>query len=173
MSSRRKSAVKNTRGTTQGQLSDTLSRHYCTAPFFGDVTSANEIPLRISSYPAFFIVNSDESWKDGTHWMLLAFPGPASPAIYFDPLGKEPSHYSSYIANYLKIKSHPFYYMNRAQYQPTGAASCGQFCVYVADRLCRGDTYGGALSTFDTKNLSKNNKMVLKYYNDHMQKQKG
>ena len=162
--------MSTTDGTTRAQLNAVLSMHPCTRPYLGGVMAANEIPVRLGQRSTFFIVNSDENWKTGAHWLLLVFAEPPSPAVYFDPLGKPPSHYSKYIDNYLKIKSRPYYIANNVKYQPSSSNNCGQFCAFVADRMCQGESFADTLRHFDPSNLKSNDVTVMNYYKRHMQK---
>ena len=161
--------MKPSNGYTGHQLATVATYHPCTAPYFGGVKAANSLPASVERYPIFFIVNSDLWWERGSHWLLIIIPAAGETSlIYFDSLGRGPRHYSHYIENFLRGHSTDRYLANTLRYQPTHSSLCGLYCLYVADKICQGETFAAALQSLNPHHLEANDQMVASYYQAHL-----
>ena len=157
-------------GYTGRQLANIAANHECLAPYFGGIKAANTLPTFIKSYPAFFIVNSDLWWQKGSHWLLIVIPAANTPLIYFDALGKRASQYSAHIEYFLRLHSSTHFLANTLRYQPSHSSLCGLYCLYVADKICQGQTFATVLNSFHCRQLEVNDQMVADYYKNHLLK---
>lgn len=160
--------MKNSEGYTGRQLASIAANHVCTSRYFGGVKAANNLPNVINDYPTFFIVNSDLTWQKGSHWLLIILTAPNSSLIYFDALGKRAAQYSTHIDSFLHRHSKTFYLGNTLRYQPANSSLCGLYCLYVADRICRGQTFAKVLQSLNSQNLDSNDQTVTDYYKNHL-----
>ena len=53
------------------ELETICKLHNHTAPIFQGVYSADTLPLSVNIRPSFFLVNTDYSYENGKHWVLL------------------------------------------------------------------------------------------------------
>jgi hypothetical protein len=149
------------------QLQRISQLHEHTRPYFGGVYSADTLPITTSQHPIFYFCNSDMQYQRGTHWLLLYMGTDVDLPIYFDSLGKKPSDHNPLIEQFLILQG-PQYIVNSIRVQDYHTSSCGHFCLYVADLLCRGLTYNEIMKTFRKKNLSYNENLAQGYVNNHM-----
>lgn len=157
-----------TRGHTSLQLTTALTLHKCTNEAFGSVVAANAIPPLANHFPIFYIVNSSTESQVAGHWILLYIHSPNSAVEYFDPLHNSPAQYSSYIDNYLKAYSHPYYITNAFKVQPSDSFNCGLFCCFVADKRCQNISLSEIMTMFDKEDLVYNDDLVVNYFRNHI-----
>lgn len=99
--------------------------------FFLGCFPADMLPVS-DCYPYCFVGNLDCAWSKGSHWVVV-FVLSDSRAIYFDSLGRSPTrHFSKYLANFSHVS------VNEKRVQNVLSSVCGQFCIYVVMKLCRG-----------------------------------
>ena len=115
------------------ELESYLKHIICKNKYFGGVLAANELPSAVDKKPCFFIVNIDENWKKGRHWVVLYFPDIGLPN-FFDSLGMSPVHYN-HIFNFLLLKEGGKYWYNCKRLQNFNSMYCGYYCLYFI--LCR------------------------------------
>ena len=78
------------------------------------------LPRKLSSY----IINLEESYKEGSHWIAL-FTN-KNFAFYFDSLGNPPP---DHISNILDRNFRSLWYYNKDKFQVDVSNSCGYFCI--------------------------------------------
>jgi hypothetical protein len=120
---------------TGERIHSLLSGNRFTRNLFLGVFSADTLPRVVLSRPSFLIVNSDASFRSGTHWLAIFLPRLAS-CWYFDSYGQPPSHPS--IITFLKRNSSRSYDYNRKRLQRDDTATCGSFVVAASYLFARG-----------------------------------
>ncbi len=94
----------------------------------------NKLPANASP-PFCFIVNTDNDYRDGTHWMAVHILN-CNKAIFIEPLGM-PLHllrFSTPLNTFLT--GHSLYTETLPfQVQPSYSQACGQFCAYILYHL--------------------------------------
>ena len=132
---------------------------------------ADCLPLHISSYPKFFICNSDEWYRQGTHWLLVMFKSATDPPEFFDSFARAPDYYNKLIKAYLVANSqNGFYTISGQQVQPDYSSYCGYYCLTVADYFSQGYSLANIMTLFDTTALNHNDELVQKYVDIHMRR---
>lgn len=153
------------------ELTRIASLHLHTRPHFGGCVAADCLPMTIPSYPIFYICNSDEWYRRGTHWLLIMFRSPTDPPEFFDSFGRHPSYYNKLIEDYLIAKAtDKGYLMSTRQVQPNYSSYCGYYCLTVADYFSQGYTLPNIVTLFDATHLSVNDRLVHAYVNTHMKR---
>lgn len=109
------------------------------------------------------VINSDPSTSKGLHWIAL-YDKPGSKTLeVFDSFGLPIVFYGDFITNFakqhnLKIRSH------QSQIQQNNSSMCGYFSAFFLILRERGKSYSNILSTFNTKNLAMNERLVKKFF---------
>lgn len=121
---------------------ETTTRHR-----FGGVYASDQLPDSSSILQStFFVVNLDESDKEGSHWV----------AIHFDPHG-ESEYFDSYGLPPLKDSIEEFmnsnYVWNTACLQSSSTTVCGQYCVYFIYSRCNGISYETVIKSFQEEEV--------------------
>lgn len=142
------------------QLERALSSHKETAPFFGGVFAADELPGNCH-HPIALIVNTDPSWKQGTHWIAI-FVDANGRGEYFDSYGIRP--FIKEHINFLNRECSTWRY-NRKQIQGWTSATCGNYSSLFLVFRCLGYTMRQFTKCFNSGNTGKNDLIVLSTYN--------
>lgn len=123
----------------------------------GGVCALNELPSQVVP-DTFFICNTDPSWLQGKHWIVMYFAIDGK-AEYFDSFGSFPKE--KIIENFLD-KNSTGWSCNNVQLQGTFSNTCGEFCLlYVLYRL-RGFYMPTVISMFK-KDCNENDVLVYTY----------
>lgn len=132
------------------QIEEILSHDQVTQKYFLGVFPSDQLPKKITRYPACFVCNVDKSTEPGSHW--VAFYLPSSEEVeFFDSYGNEPAFFQGPIDNFVSHFSRVVF--NPLTLQSHVTAVCGQFCVFYIYCRCRGKTLKTILSEFVNKNL--------------------
>ena len=91
--------------------------------WFKGVYPINLLPYSLGQSEA-IIINLDESWKDGSHWVALYIDNNRI-AHYFDSFGREPK---GPILTLIE-KCADNYLFNPNKYQGNSSTACGYFCM--------------------------------------------
>lgn len=86
----------------------------------------NYLPRIIKKYPSAFIVNTENSFETGEHWIVLYFPFEGGLVEYFDSFGRAPSKkkFSTHVnEEKLYIHNHNIWLQNPL------SSTCGYFCL--------------------------------------------
>ena len=112
-----------------------------------------------------FIVNDQELWKIGNHWLLVVIL--PQEITFFDSFAKSPKHYA--MDNYLHEMKRQVV-VNEMVLQGPLSNVCGEFCIFFGYFLCRGWRLANILKYFND-DLSFNKKAVYlqvqKLFPDH------
>ena len=139
------------------EIKNILLNHQHTKYIFGGIFPIDLLPVRpIMQKPKLFIINTDISTGPGKHWVLIYFH-PNGVASYFDSYGLPP--YNSLLLTFLKQNSVRYIY-NNTTIQGGLSTNCGQFCIYFAKRLGRGQNLRRILSRFRVLKPYLNDKIV-------------
>lgn len=143
-------------------------RHYHTMNYFGGVYASDTIPKLHSSFPIFYIVNTDLMGGEGKHWILLFITSKSSVKEWIDPLAHPPSYYNNFLNDYMTSGAKKPYLANINPLQSNLSEKCGYFCLTIADLRCSGYSLDRILRLFYKSNLSKNDDLVTEYVSKHM-----
>jgi hypothetical protein len=149
------------------QLERICVLHNHTRPYFGGVYSADTLPTAIDKYPTFYFCNTDLHNEKGTHWVLIYLSSDVGIPIYYDSLGKSPEEQNVLIRDFLIVNG-PRYIINTTRHQNHNTNTCGMFCLFVADMLCKGLVFSEVINLFDPTHLVYNEIIVRGYVIDHM-----
>lgn len=92
--------------------------------FYG-VFPINRLPLIMLPKPFKIIVNLDESWKPGSHWVAV-YSQQNGPTIYFDSFGRYPL---PEIETFIERNSPNGWYHTKEKLQGDLSTLCGFYCV--------------------------------------------
>lgn len=123
------------------------------------VYPSNEIPL-VFVKPAIFIVNTDPSFKSGSHWVSFHFPKFGSPE-FFDSYGRSPSN-----ENFKKIISMypPKFKFNTHRLQGDFSMCCGHYCCLFAYYRKNNVSLRDFTNNFSRYSFDHNDSLVTKMY---------
>ncbi len=122
----------------------------------------NKLPAKIRRKPRLYVVNTDPSWRSGTHWVAFYFPL-RGPAEYFDSAGRGPERYNGRFRNIL-IANGPSYVYNTDRLQGEMSTKCGAYCLFYAMWRCRGLSMEDILNKL-TRDYENNERIVLDFLN--------
>lgn len=132
------------------QIQDILSHDSKTQRCFQGVFPSDQLPEKMTQYPACFVCNVDPSEKPGSHW--VAFYLPSSDSVeFFDSYGNAPTFFQGPISDFTYTFSDVMY--NPLSLQSHVTAVCGQFCVYFLYARCRDKSLKTIVSQFVAKNV--------------------
>lgn len=92
--------------------------------FFG-VFPCNRLPKFKLLKPTGIIINVDESYKPGSHWIAIYLPKQGN-AVYFDSFGQPPT---GLIQSFLEEQVKNQWLYSRKKLQSDFSVSCGHFCI--------------------------------------------
>ena len=135
-----------------------VSNNY-TRNVFQGVRAADELPSSITKRPCLLVVNADNSFGVGKHWVVFYFPT-KGPSEFFDPAGQTPVFYSKRFETVLLLGglNHKYMY-NKITLQAPNTLTCGYFCIYFAFHRALGYSFAKVLSLF-TLNTYQNEILV-------------
>lgn len=92
---------------------------------FGGVYPKNRLPFILVPKPSGFIINLDENYKPGSHWVAVYFPRNGM-AFYFDSFGNYPPEE---IENLLDRNAKNNWSWNKFRFQGDLSVLCGYYCI--------------------------------------------
>lgn len=122
------------------------------------VFAADRIPISLS-FPSAIIINTQEHWKSGQHWVAL-YINKFGYGFYFDSYGLPP--YISYHVDRIK-KNCKRYDWNQNQLQGYDTKVCGQYCVVFLYYMQEGKSIKNFNKLF-SNSYKENDKLVIKLY---------
>lgn len=132
------------------QIEKILSQDPVTRKFFLGVFASDQLPRRMTHFPACFVSNVDKSTQPGSHWIAFYLPSPDE-VEFFDSYGNEPLFFRGSISDYVSHFSHVT--SNPLTLQSPVTAVCGQFCIFYVYYRCRGKSLKSFLSQFVSENI--------------------
>ena len=115
--------------------------------------------LEIKSLPDFFVINLDNRWEKGSHWIGVCI---YHNAVYVcDSLGGliPGKQFPHDLINFLHIHTFNRKLFITKQLQPTDSDLCGAYCILFIREMTKHDSFSSFLSLF-TNNLKQNDKIV-------------
>lgn len=97
-----------------------------------------------TSKPSTYIVNTDPSYKQGEHWVVVYFNG-LGKGEYFDSFGLPPRHVD--IERFLNRHTWSYEH-NRRTLQNVLSKTCGLYCLYYVIKRSRGESMKRVVSIF-------------------------
>lgn len=128
---------------------------------FGGVFPCDHLPTDVKKVPASFIVNTDPSWKPGTHWLAIYIDENRN-VEFFDSYGRPAQMYTS-VFKFIKHMA-PGFRANSRQLQGTLSSTCGQFCLYFLVWRNRGVSFSEIMNSFSMR-LDSNDILVTTFVN--------
>ncbi len=102
-----------------------IYKHMKKDMFFGGVGPIDCLPTSLIIKPRSYIINLDESYKPGSHWVAVYFPV-NGPAYYFDSFGRYPP---DRIINFMERNSKYGWTFNIKKLQGDLSQLCGYYCI--------------------------------------------
>lgn len=129
---------------------------------FCGVFASDKVPVKIESYPAGIVINTDPSDQPGKHWLAL-FVDSEKRAEYFDSFGRQPELPS--ILRLLKT-SCVSYECSGARVQGFFSSVCGHYSVYFLLERFGGVSMREILEKFDA-DYEENDILVTDWINEN------
>lgn len=109
---------------------------------FIGVYPINRLPIIILPKKCGIIINLDEHYKEGSHWVAVKFE-PQRPAFYFDSFGRRPPNA---IIAFMEKNAKSWIACNRI-YQSEYSSLCGYYCILFL--LCKQDRFFNMMRSCD------------------------
>lgn len=106
--------------------------------------------------PHAFIINLDSHDKPGSHWVAL-YINSYGHTVYFDSFGAPP--FKPSIHSFILRNSRTFVY-NSMVLQSFTTQTCGYYCIYFIERMCRGVTLYECLQHFNSRFPQRNDRLI-------------
>lgn len=141
-----------------------MTTNHKTKQIFKGVFPCDKLPkTSLRKKPACFIINTDPSFKSGTHWVAVYFSKHGR-AEYFDSFGLKPQVKS--ILKFLSTNSSGYVY-NEIQLQNILSIACGKYCCEYLFHRCSGKSRALFFKKYSTSDTIKNECNVNKNFKIH------
>lgn len=149
------------------QLTSILIKDREFAPYFGGVCAANEIHSKISMNKKIYIVNTQNSYQNGKHWVafLINF---GKFSEFFDSLGESPQRNNPLFEIFLK-KQKKKYKINLKRFQNFNTDSCGKFCLFFLKLRIWGYSMEDICNYLSNYSLHENELQISKFVSDQFE----
>lgn len=127
------------------QITRILSGNEKTKHIFIGVFAKDQLPTSIKNFPACFVVNTDASTEEGSHWLAF-YMKTSTDLCFFDSFGYPPEYFKGEIAAY--VKSFRLIEFNPMRLQSPVSSVCGQYCIYYLYSKCSGRSLKDLLLSF-------------------------
>jgi hypothetical protein len=117
-----------------------------TCPHFKGVYPSDMLPDKFS-LPAAFVVNTDESTQEGTHWVAYHFDKRGN-VDYFDPYGLPPVN-DNLRSFFRCVGAGGVRRYNAVQLQGDMSESCGYYCILFLTARAQGKTMSQFVNKFE------------------------
>ena len=111
---------------------------------FAGVFAIDILPIKLVKRPTCFILNTEKSTENGSHWIALYLPS-RGPIEYFDSFGVKPINNEIY--EFINLNGKHYIY-NGKQIQHNTSKTCGKYCVIFILFRNKGLTYNKFLNMF-------------------------
>jgi len=98
---------------------------------FRGVFPKSDLPVYLLPKPCSIVVNLDERWKTGSHWVAIYFPK-RGPSFYFDSFGRPPPEE---ILAIIERNSKEGWTFNTIKIQGDLSTLCGYYCISFIQSL--------------------------------------
>lgn len=133
-----------------------------TQEIFRGVFSSNNIPkIDECLFPSAYIVNTDNDYEPGEHWVAFYFESNSSLPEYFDSYGLYPLR-----SSFLKFMNNkPFKYSTHT-IQNLYSSVCGHYVIYFVFQRCHKHSFQNIVSSFTTDTVW--NDLAIEAYIDRL-----
>ena len=129
-------------------------------PCFKGVFPCDELPYH-QNLPLNIIVNTDPSYKPGTHWICISIKKNGE-GFYFDSFGLPPL--KKEIVDFLVTKCKRWRF-NQVSLQNITSKTCGHYCVLFIIFKCQNLTNENFISQFKDDTIENDKKMLAIFKN--------
>lgn len=117
------------------QITQILLQNPYTKSYFKGCYPSDQIPLQITQFPYFIIVNTKPSTHQGEHWQFIWVES-AKRAQFFDSFGSKPQgQIAAYLQKFTKLTT------NDEPIQRTWSQACGIYVILYAIAKCRREAH--------------------------------
>lgn len=149
------------------QLYNALIREKTTRNYFDGIFSKDTLS-DIMFHPRLIICNTDNSYEEGSHWVLFYFH--KNKVDFYDPLGKDIMFYGVEFYDFIKKFSKSFNQC-KIRTQPVYSSLCGVYCLYFAFWRCQGISFENVVKSMNKwRKVLKLVKIVFKLCNNFKSK---
>ena len=144
------------------QIQQAISSDPAAGPHFLGVFASDQIPRRISQFPASLVVNTDPSSERGEHWVAFYFDKHGN-VEYFDSYGFAPINCELMRFFESNGKNHTW---NKVQLQGLKSNVCGQWCIAYIVKRSRGQSRAQIIKGLKSDTKVNSDRQVGKLVND-------
>lgn len=101
-------------------LDNALRRVNIEEKSFYDILPWNCLPRSLTYFPTIYIINEDNSFSSGSHWVVLFKPSKTSLLEYFDSFGRKPR---------MELVENSNFIFNSTAIQNIFSSLCGHYCL--------------------------------------------
>ena len=135
-----------------------LSKDDIILDIFGGVFAKDQLIFGLPNREVFFICNTDKSYNEGKHWVVIYFPKYGDKIEYFDSLGRKPDNL---FVNFMTVSKRVILY-NSMRLQSSISEACAYYCLYFVYFRCRGISFLNIMDSFSWR-LDVNEKNVINF----------
>ena len=147
------------------ELQNFVDYYPCLKNYVGGVYAINTLPQYVTSYPSFYIVNTDPIPLPGRHWILIIIHSPWK-VDYFDSIGHGPGYYGFH--RFIERNSSNVIFKEK-QLQSFKSDVCGLYVLFVLIMiLCNHYSLNDVYSFF-TNDVYQNDRIVQSYMSRYFQ----
>ena len=137
------------------QIYKVLKTNPITCKVFKGVYSSNNLPkLSNVAYPVAYIVNTDENFKPGEHWVAFYFKSSKAIPEYFDSFGLPP--FKKSFLDFIQQRNRKYRYSSKT-IQNLFSSKCGQYTIYYVFQKCCGKTLKEIIHNFSNDTIRNDN----------------
>ena len=105
-------------------------------PLFRGIYASNNLPSRVSRFPAAFVCNTDPLEEKGSHWIAFWFKNETE-CEFYDSFGKLPEEYDIRLREFIDNNTFACLY-NNVQVQRDWTSTCGFHVLFYLYRRAQG-----------------------------------
>ena len=144
------------------EIEQILYSHLPSRGIFQGVYSCNNLPnIDPCSFPCGFIINTDENFKPGEHWVTVYFSSNSSIPEYFDSYGLPPIKADFYQFLH-KNSNNAFFRYSTHSIQSLNSTTCGHYAIYFLINRIENKSFQSIVSSF-TVDTFWNDKFIKNY----------
>ena len=128
------------------------------------ILSCDELMIISMSYPFLCIVNTDERYLPGKHWICI-YIDENKYCIFWDSLGLPPHSYKKYFMQFIDRYCEGYCYLNEPL-QAKNTQTCGLYCLYFLYYICRHENVNSIL--YNLNNTQLNETIIRKFYDMYL-----
>ena len=138
------------------ELKQRLLRDRNVCRYFRGVFPCDLLPHFVNQgIPHAFIINLDTHKEPGSHWVAL-YISSGGHAVYFDSFGAPPFK----LINSFILRNSRTQVFNSMVIQSLTTQTCGLYCIYFIQRMCRGAKLNELHQHFDPRFPQRNDRII-------------